>query len=147
MQNLFSILSILLFFNPIEIIAKKCTGSSNCTACTNCSRCKYCSNGGSCGVCEGNNNSKKIHKSNNNSRTDYYNNFESHKNVKEIIKTKKSSKEPINTNESKISENKHEPEIVPVLNNQKEESEINGWKWMFFLLLTYNIYKWYSRKN
>lgn len=48
----FIILSIIFYTN--NVIAGRCSGSSNCRACTTCNYCKHCNGGGgTCGVCSG----------------------------------------------------------------------------------------------
>lgn len=53
-QLKFTILALLFLLYHQNILAKRCTGSSNCTACSSCNFCKHCNGGGgSCGVCGG----------------------------------------------------------------------------------------------
>lgn len=61
-MSLFKVIILVFSFHLISansLLAKRCTGSSNCNACTNCSRCAYCSGGGTCGVCDGSSSHKR----------------------------------------------------------------------------------------
>jgi hypothetical protein len=55
----FVVVVLFLLTASFQLQARRCTGSSNCSACTSCQYCQHCNSGGSCGVCSHGSNSNQ----------------------------------------------------------------------------------------